>query len=215
MHETLPESEADGSAISEDTLLSKLWTQPKATLTYILGYCPDKYVSVLFMLGGIVRAIDRASSKNQGDHLSTAAILMLAVISGSISGWLSYSLYSWGMRVTGNWLGGRASTDEFKTIMAWSLVPSIAGLLFLIPEVAILGDKLFRTTQETASALEDGILTVCQIGEVVLSVWSFVLLVKGTRIIQGFSVGRALANILLPAIVIIAPILLLVLAFAK
>jgi hypothetical protein len=215
MQEALPESEATRPAISEDTLLSKLWTQPKATLTYILGYCPDKYLSVLFMLGGIVRALDRASSKHEGDHFSTAGIIALAVIGGSISGWISYSLYAWGMRVAGNWLGGRASTEEFKTITAWSLVPSIVGLLFLIPEVAILGDSLFKRNQEVASLLESSILTMCALGEAALAIWSFVLLVKGTQIIQDFSVGRALANIVLPAIVVIVPILLLVLAFAR
>jgi len=215
MHEMLPESEAAGSAISEDTLLSKLWTQPKATLTYILGYCPDKYLSVLFMLGGIVRAVDRASSKNQGDHFSTAAVLALAVFGGSISGWLSYSAYAWSLRVAGNWLGGRARTDEFKTVLAWSLMPSIAGLLLLLPEIAILGDDLFKSTQGNTSGLETTIITLCDAGSIVLSIWSFVLLVKGTQLVQDFSAGRALANIVLPAIVIVAPILLLILAFAK
>lgn len=215
MQEILPEPEAAGPAISEDTLLSTLWTQPKATLRYILGYCPDKYMSVLFMLGGIVRAIDRASSKNQGDHFSTTAILVLAVIGGSISGWISYSIYAWSLRIAGNLLGGRASTDEFKTIVAWSLVPSIVGLLFLIPEVAILGDSLFKSEQEATSEVEGSILTICTLGSLVLSVWSCVLLIKGTQLLQDFSVGRALANVVLPVVVIVVPILLLVLAFAR
>lgn len=215
MQGMLPKSEADGPAISEDILLSKLWTQPRATLKYILGYCPDKYMSVLLMLGGIVRAIDQASNKHQGDHLSTAAILVLAVIGGSISGWISYSIYAWSLRVAGNWLGGRASTDEFKTIVAWSLVPTIIGLIFLIPEIAILGDSLFKSKQETTSVVEDSILKICNLGSLVLGIWSFVLLVKGTQLIQDFSVGRALTNIVLPIIVIVVPILLLALAFAR
>jgi hypothetical protein len=215
MQEIVPQPNAASSGISEDTLLSKLCTQPKATLTYILTYCPDKYLSVLFMLGGIVRAIDRASSKNQGDHFSTAAILALALIGGSISGWISYSIYAWSLRVAGNWLGGRARTNEFKTIVAWSLVPSIAGLLLLLPEIAILGDSLFKSKQDDTSGLETSILTICNLGGVVLGIWSFVLLVKGTQLIQEFSVGRALANIILPIIVIVVPILLLVLAFVK
>jgi hypothetical protein len=62
--------------------------------------------------------------------LSTS--LILAIIGGSISGIITYTGYSWGMSLIGGWLGGRATNDQFKIVLGWALVPSIATLFFFV-----------------------------------------------------------------------------------
>lgn len=196
--------------ITEDKLLVSIWRQPTATLRYVLAHCPDKYVTVLLMLGGIARSIDRASRQNSGDHLSTFSILAMAVVLGGLVGWVFYHIYGWGMKVTGQWLGGRASAEEFRTVLAWALIPTVVSLVLTVPQAIIFGDDLFRSEPQDTSDFAENARLLFGIIEVILAGWSLVILVCGVKLLQGFRTGRALSNILLPALVVVGVIILLV-----
>ncbi|MEC3908579.1 YIP1 family protein [Tamlana sp. 2201CG12-4] len=135
----------DYQKINQKELIYSIWNKPKLTLQYILERCPEKHVYVLLVLGGIVRAVSRASDKGMGDNMSTPYVLLLTFFLGGLLGWVSYYIYAWALSFTGGWLDGKAESDKFRTIIAWALVPSIASLILLIPEVIILGDDLFRS----------------------------------------------------------------------
>lgn len=189
--------------ITEDKLLVSIWRQPTATLRYILAQCPDKYVTVLLVLGGIARAVGRASQQNMGDRNSTAGILLMAVLMGGLTGWITYYVYAWGMRLAGEWLGGHASSEQLRTVLAWALIPTVVGLVLTIPQAVIFGDDLFRSTPTDTSAFAENARLAFGLAEVVLAVWAVVILVCGLRLVQGFSVGRALANMVLPGLVVV------------
>lgn len=205
-----PDTADDTSAIGEDSLLGSIWLKPTATLQYILAHCPDKYVTGLLVLGGIARAIDRASQQNSGDKFSTVSLLLLAVTVGGLTGWITYYVYGWGMSATGRWLGGRASSEAFRTVLAWALVPTVVSLALVIPQAVIFGDDLFRSEPVDTSAFAENARLAFGIVEFGLAIWALVILVSGVRLLQGFSIGRALANILLPGLVIIGVLLVFV-----
>lgn len=209
MEPQLPRSDdvATPDDISEDTLLASIWLKPTATLKFILTRCPDKYVTGLLVLGGIARAVDRASQHNYGDRTSTLTLLLTAFIMGGATGWISYYAYGWGMSATGRWLGGRADSEQFRTVLAWSLVPTVVALVLVIPQAFIFGDDLFRSEPTDTSAFAENARLVFGLVDIVMAVWAVIILICGVRLLQGFSVGRALANILLPAVVIIGVIL--------
>ena len=203
----LPDGIATPDDISEDTLLANIWLKPTATLRFILTYCPDKYVTGLLMLGGIARSLDRASQHDYGDRTSTLTLLLTAIFVGGLTGWISYYVYGWSMSVTGRWLGGRASSEQFRTVVAWSLVPTVVALALIIPQAVIFGDDLFRSEPRDTSAFAENARVAFGLVDAVMAIWTLVILVCGVRHLQGFSVGRTLANILLPAVVIIGIVL--------
>jgi hypothetical protein len=88
------EQSEDFNNIVEENHLLTIWTRPKQTLEYILTYCPDKYVTGLLILGGIARAISRASLKSTGDDMSTVAVLGLCVFMGAAFGWVGFYVYA-------------------------------------------------------------------------------------------------------------------------
>lgn len=206
--EVSPVSAEVRSNINEDTLLRSIWLKPTATLQYILAYCPDKYVSVLLVLGGIARAADRASRQNSGDKMSTVSILLLVFIVGGLTGWITYYVYGWALSATGRWLGGRADAESFRTVLAWALVPTAVVLALLLPQAIILGDDLFRSEPVDTSFLAENLKIFFGLVEAVLSIWTVVILVQGVRLLQSFSVGRALANIVLPGTIVVGLIFL-------
>ncbi len=199
--EALPVSPETPSNISEDTLLRSIWLQPTATLHYILRHCPDKYVSVLLVIGGIARAAARASRQNAGDKMPTVSVLLLVVVAGGLTGWIAYYVYSWALSATGRWLGGRADAAPFRTVLAWALVPTAVTLALLLPQAIVFGDDLFRSEPVDTSFLAENLRTFFGLLEAGLSIWTVVIFVQGVRLLQSFSVGRALANIVLPGVI--------------
>ena len=197
--------------ITEDNLLLKIWIAPKATLEFVLNYCPHKYVLLLFALGGISRSIDRASTKGMGDNMSAVSILTISIIAGGLFGWLSYYFYAWLLEVTGKWLKGNASFSQFKTILAWSLVPTAFSLLLLIPELMIFGDEIFKSETYSPNWITDMVLMLFALMEITLGIWTLVILIKGISLIQNFSTGKSVLNAFLPALLILVPIILLAL----
>lgn len=199
------------SPITERSLLETIWYRPTETLGFILQFCPKKYVTPLLVLGGISRAIGRAADKGYGDTMELWAVLTLAIVLGGLFGWMGYYMYAWGMRVTGNWLNGKANTEQFRTVLAWSLVPAIGSLVLLIPELIIIGEDLFKSEPDIYSNAIAYSYILFGILEMTLGIWSIVILVKGTSIIQKFSVWKSILNVFLPGIIIAAPLILIAL----
>ena len=206
--DSLPDHEAAG--VREDNVLVKLWLHPRATLQFILTHCPDKYVPALLVLGGIVRSLDRAQRTNMGDKMSLPGVLLMAILVGGAFGWLTYYAYAWGLSLTGQWLGGQATTDRFKTVVAWALVPTVLTLIPFALELDMHGENTFRSEvlEVVNLPLSDSFLEMAMLfSNLALTVWSVVIFVIGTRLIQGFGVGRALANMLLPGALLLVGIM--------
>lgn len=210
--EIITPSEAD-NGINENNLLLKIWVKPKATLIYILENCPNKFIIPLMILGGITRSIDRASAQNMGDKQSTFFILMIAIIVGGMFGWLSYYFYAWLLKVTGKWLGGIAEFEDFRTVIAWSLIPSICTLVLLVPELIIFGDDIFKSELSDPNLFSTLMLMVFGLLELTLGIWTLIIFIKGVALIQKFNIGKAILNMILPVFVILIPILLIVFVF--
>ncbi|MCB2409822.1 Yip1 family protein [Hymenobacter lucidus] len=197
--------------IQADNALSQIWFKPKRTLAFLLANHPDKYVLPLLVLGGITRAIDRASMKDMGDKMSTATILLTAVLGGGLFGWLSYYLYAWLLSTTGRWLQGTASSHKFRTVIAWALVPSVVSLALVLPEVVVFGEDLFKSEPENTSHFNNIMWGVVSLLQATLGIWTIVILVKGTALVQNFTTGKAILNLILPGLVVFAPFMLLLL----
>lgn len=104
--------------INADDLLVTIWTKPKQTIEFILKKCPDKYVTVLLVLGGIVRAIDRATMNNLGDNMPIIGVLTLAIIGGGLSSrcWCFSSTNNESLAAFCPWLASRQPFCHFGPI---------------------------------------------------------------------------------------------------
>ncbi|RZJ85874.1 MAG: hypothetical protein EOO60_14200, partial [Hymenobacter sp.] len=198
MEDDLFESKIDFAGVNEHNLLRKIWTVPQVTLSFILAKCPDKYLTVLLVLGGAVRALDRVVRQHDANKQVVTNRITIGVILGTLSGWLTYYCYAWGLSLTGSWLGGRATTDQLRTVLAWALVPSVASLALLLPQVAMSEDGSFRREYGAYFVEGSSVIMLCWIGQVVLSTWSVIILLKGIALVQGFGLGKSILNMLLP-----------------
>lgn len=196
---------------SDVSILQKIWTEPRSVLRYINLAGHDKYVPLLLVLAGIVRSFDRARSNDVGQDKELVAIIGLSVLMGGLLGWLSFYLYSTLVSWTGKWLGGKADTSDILRMIAYGMIPSIFGLILLIPQIGIHGNDLFISDADltSGSVLLDTLFYVFLFSEVALGILSMCLCIIGISEAQEFTTGKALLNALLPAIIIVLPLMLI------
>jgi hypothetical protein len=199
--------------ISDKELFIKIWTSPRQIFRYIDDHKFDKYVKILLALAGISETFAKASSKHLGDELPLWAILGFCIILGGLLGWFSFYIYAALISWTGRWLKGQGDTSSILRIISYSMIPSIVGLLFLLPQLGIFGIELFK--KDGILFGEDLLSEIFGFGsmvlEYILDVWSLILCVIGLSEVQKFSTWKSIFNLLLPAIVFLVPLLILVL----
>jgi hypothetical protein len=192
-----------------------MWVEPRETIQQIISSNPTRMVLLLAALSGFGSALDKASIKSMGDMFELPIIFSIAAIAGPIGGILSLYLGGALVRWTGTWIGGVASSQNIRAALAWSSVPLIWALLIWIPELALIGDELF--TSETPRMDASYTLLLAFLGlsliELVIAIWTLVILLKSLGQVQGFSAWRALGNLLLSVLVIVVPILIIAVGF--
>ena len=195
---------AVGAAVVEDVGPERrlnpwlsIWTKPRRTMRQILDDDPERLVLVLAALGGISQALDNASTRSAADHLSLLAVLAGAVALGAVGGIVGLYVSAVVLRVTGSWLGGTASSRELRAALAWPNVLTAWALLLWIPELLLFGRELFTTEMpRTDASLPLTVTFFCfAFVEIVIAIWSVVVVVKCVAEAQRFSAWRALGSI--------------------
>ena len=193
-------------------IFTKIWIFPRKVFRFIQAKKYDEYVYILLILVGIVRGFDRAIEKNLGDNLSLGAVLGFSIIGGGLLGWISYYIYAALLSWTGKWIGGRADTRALLRVLAYGSIPSIVALIFFIPQIGIYGIDLFRENGDLieGTLIENMAFWGAVFLEMILAIWTLVLIIIGTAEIQNMSIATAILNLLLPVIVIILPVLIII-----
>lgn len=190
-----------------------MWLHPRRTVRHLVDQRPGYGVLLLTALGGIAQSLDNMTRRNAGDSMALPVVLLLALILGPIGGLIGLYVGAWLISTTGRWIGGAAAPAPIRTALAWGNLPTAAGLLLWLPALALIGREMF--TESTPSLEAQPWLAVfflpLGLAWVVLGVWSLVLLLHGIGEVQGFSAWKALANIALVIVLILAAIVPLVL----
>ena len=196
-----PAKETKGIDLSVEDPFSTIWTRPRATIRGIVDTDPEYRVILLATLGGVVNTLNRADWQNVGDWNEKAGLFVLCLIVGPVVGFLGLHVGGGLLQWTGSLLGGHASGPHVRAALAWSAVPNIASLAVLV----------FRFAN---SMPPTPVLVALTVVEIVLAIWSFVLLLKCLEEVQGFSTWSALSSSLLAISVIALAILSIVIIVA-
>ncbi|MCM4162404.1 MULTISPECIES: Yip1 family protein [unclassified Arenibacter] len=199
--------------LSDKEIFMEIWTSPRKVFKFINDNHYDKYVNGLLFFAGISSAFDRASLKNSGDNLSLIAILALCIIVGGLLGWISYYIYAALLSWTGKWINGEGDTKSILRIISYAMTPAIIALIFLIPQIGIYGNEMFKSDGDISSAgiVANIFVYSSMILEFILGIWTIVFCVVGVSEVQKLSIGKSIVNLILPLLVFAIPIMIIVL----
>ena len=211
----VPSREVGETSVEGLSPFLNIWTRPRRTIRAIIAQDPSLHVVFLACLYGIAQVLDRASSRNAGDALSIPAIFAIAVIGGPLMGLLTIWIFSYAVRITGGWIGGRADDTQVRAAVIWGLVPTVSALLLWVPYLAVIGREMFTSEapRMTAQPAHAAVLLVLMMVELVLWVWSIVLMCNTVAEVQGFqSAWKGLGNVLLAGVIMLVTLLAVVFA---
>ncbi len=186
-----------------------MWTRPRATVSALVETEPERAVLLLAALAGIAQVLDRASFRSMGDVYPLSTIVLAAAIAGSLSGVAALYVAALGIGWSGRWLGGYAPREHIRAALAWGGLPTAAGLALWAPALLVFGAELFTTETPLLDESPGLALLLASYGfaSIALQLWATVLALKALGEVQGFSAWRALANVVLAGIVLLAPII--------
>jgi len=164
-----------------------MWVQPRATIRTLLKKNPHYGV---FSLSTIYILQDFCNSFNYwsiGMYSSPYFLFVSALALSPFLGLLWLYVSAWILDVTGMWFGGKAPPLPLRTALAWSKLPTTIALLMWFILLLAKPDYVF-----ILDALDTTVFIYFI--TLVLWIWSIVLLIKGVREVQSFSLGRAIAN---------------------
>jgi hypothetical protein len=196
--------------VTPKNILSKILLSPKEAFIFIENYKYDKYVMLFLILSGIVRALDKAISKNMGDNLSVWGVIFFSILIGIAFGWILNYIYAASISWTGRWFNGKGNTQSILRIIAYSFLPSIISLFFLSLQILIYGNAIFQSDSQYLNEGFNAIINyIFAFIDLILIIWTIVLFVIGISVVQKISIGKAILNLILPAFLIVLSALII------
>lgn len=180
------------SARAQRSPLLSIWRAPRQTGEAITAVAPSSWLIVLLMaLGGTAAAINWLVGQGVAAEMTDWRVLTGTILLGAGLGILSLYVSALILSAVTRWLGGRASAAAMRAVLAFSMVPSILGLVLSLVLVALV--------PAVSSAVLQVIGGVC-------GLWALIIAVLMLGGAAQFGVGKSLlaygvASLLAPALV--------------
>lgn len=162
--------------------------RPRETIQAVVEHDPAYLmwpnIFIVTLLGAVNSAVSRDLT---GSSWVLVALLMPVVIIVLIylSGWA----YAW----TGRWLGGAAGSEVLRAAIIWALPASAVSSLF---------SMIIELTMPSLGQLG---LLIGALLSFAVAIWGLSISVRFISQLQGFSIGRAISNLLLAMMVFMLP----------
>lgn len=178
-----------------------IWFAPRRTLHWLLSTNPTGYIIPLAIVGGILSAVAMWASYliQAPEHFFSHPLLVgiISVVAGGLFGLIHLYFGSWLYRLTGVWVGGKGTFLSLKCAVGWSNYPFI--ITSLLNLCALFTHRFFW------------VQTVFLIANLVLFIWSFIILLKLIAEAHFFSAWRALATLFLAAFLVFVALIIIAL----
>ncbi len=194
-------------------LWTNIWLQPRQTIQEIIDTNAQYAVIPLAILYGIWNALSRASNNEMGDKYELSSILFGTILSGTIGGLITLYVVGWLLKISGAWLGGKATAEHLRAAFAWSIIPVICTLPLCFIGIALYGNEIFSSETPAISADPIPFFVLLAI-QFILACWASVLMFICIAQVQGFSFWKAIGNFLLAAVLFVAPFFVLAMIFS-
>jgi len=198
------EAYEDFTDLKTDQLLTEVWLKPKKVFAYIFKHEPKKYVQPLLWIAAFASALNRGLEKGIINFSpQNIGFLLGSIIGGGLLTFLLYYVFAWFLKFFGNaFLKGTASSEDYRTVIAWGNIPVILSVVTTLILVVIYGPTALAGYQPESYAASI-VFILAGLISFGLAIWSIVIMVSGIMHIQKFTVWKAIGNLFLPFIILV------------
>lgn len=192
--------------LTDKDVFLKIWTQPRKVFRFINGTGYDNYFYLLLIVAGIISALQRRFDKGieQDEVVST---IVMSVVFGGLFGWIGTYIYSSLISFTGKWLDGTAKTHGILRTLAYANIPFVCSIFIHLIQLYLIKYNVLNTSfsENEQAVIHYGCIAV----KAAFTLSTAVLYIIGIAEVQGFSILRAIFNLVSPILLFLIPIGLL------
>ena len=179
-----------------------IWTHPRLTFNTALRDFPNKYVIFIFAFSGLANtpSLQLFSPIFNRSYVLSASFTIAGAM---LFAYVLNELFAWAYAKTGVYLCGKASVGQFRTVTAWAFIPLVLAAIFSFADVVMSIQNSIQQNVEIENNLIASILPILEVLKIILTIWSIVLMVIGTVLIQKFGYVKAIINLLIPFVLLI------------
>jgi hypothetical protein len=200
--------------VAEDLMASKvsgnpwlrIWTEPRSTIREIITTDPKFGFILLSAVYGLPLAFNIAQSFNLTYTIPFWAVIIGALVVCPFLGMIGISISTWLLQICGRLIGGKSDFLAIRAAVAWSNVPNFVTVLMWIALLSIFGEQVFSPefTETHFIGFQAGAVFLIFLIQSVVSVWGFIILLNTLAEAQGFSIWKALLNVIIPVAIVLA-----------
>lgn len=206
-----PNDDGDITPMTDREIFTKIWTSPRMVFKYINAKEYEKFLYPLIILYGINSTLDKAMEKNIGYSESMFYILGVSLVAGAIAGVIICYLYAAVISWTGGWLEGAGNTRSILRTFAYASIPSVTSLVLILPKLILFKGDIFRFSETLSrGSLASAFFYLFAVVEFILGIWTLVLVVVGLSEVQKFTIGKAIANLVVATLAFVVSIFIIV-----
>lgn len=181
-----------------------IWIRPRDTIAKIVKFNPKFRFIILSFLYGLPLLFHTAQNMDLAGKFTTIGIVVASVILATFVGMLGITIGAALVYWTGKWIGGKSSFLPVRAAVSWANVPNALVVLVWVGLIVFFKDKIFTAGFQNATYAGDQLIIFASavIVQAVLSIWSFVILVKSIGEVQGFSAWKGILNVLIPFFIV-------------
>ena len=163
------------------------------------AYARQEPLLAIILLAGIAGVLSTNQAEHVFDDYAFDAVVLpvWAFLGGSIYGAVGYFVVGGLAYVGASFAGGIGSYRRARHVVGFAAAPLALSLAVWPVRLAIFGEDAFRRGGSDHGAAD----AVFEAIELVFLAWALALLAVGIRTVHGWSWGRSLAALALPAVV--------------
>lgn len=176
-----------------------IWVKPRQTVRALINYNVKYRFFVLSLLYGLPTVLQLAQNLSLGSVISMPAILLFSLILSPLMGAIGLLLCTLFIVWTGKILGGKATFLEMRCAISWSNATNLVTVIIWLALIGQFKEMIFYEgfVKMPMTHQESAWLSVYFLIQLVVSVWSFILLVCGVSEANRFSVWKGLLNVVI------------------
>ncbi|MFS0687668.1 Yip1 family protein [Sporosarcina sp. 179-K 8C2 HS] len=180
---------------------TSVWLHPRKTVQHVMECKSSSFVLFIVAISGVIHLLDQAVDNDLVESWNIAAILLVALIVGPIVGILGLYIASGIYHLFSMMLGGMGTYEQTRTAYAVSEIIIVVGGIVWIPNLLILGQGNFISDYDFSIG-QSVWLVISLIINVIVSIWSLVVVIATISEVHQFSAWKAALVIFLPIIIL-------------
>ena len=183
-----------------------IWTEPRKTIRSIVQVNPKFGFLLLSAVYGLPIAFNFVQSFALSTVIPLWAIIIGSLVVCTFIGVIGISICACLLQIVGKWLGGQGNFQTVRASVAWSNVPNFVTIVMWIVLLGVFGGQVFNKdfSQMSFIGYEAGVVFLVMLIETIVSIWGFIILINALAEVQGFSIWKALLNVIIPFVVVVA-----------